>query len=238
MIKPTALWNLAHECDEEDAENLGKILLLCAGKQVKLDRAWRIHANVVLKDAADLDERIEEKRTKERERKAKLRSASTAACPEVSHDVPRDTTGQDGTPPCPAPYIHTNIHTHTHTLTHTKTNIPQSNINAGKAVVDNSAKPKIDIGLELLEKRIEEFKKAAHKDDGAFFDPDFDPVVIACAICKETSGARRWRGAMNKIGEGAMRDELFAFYRELKAGEEPDSRGATLNARLSRMEGK
>ena len=75
------------------------------------------------------------------------------------------------------------------------------------------------------------------KDD-AFFDPRYDPAVICVAVSRDVKSWARWRQLAGKIPDADMRQELLAFYREIKSGEEPNNRGAALNARLGRMAGE
>lgn len=62
-----------------------------------------------------------------------------------------------------------------------------------------------------------------------------NPVAAALEITGET-GNKLSAGALNKYlrtkGAGAFTDTVFAFYSELKNGEEVGNRGAALNARL------
>lgn len=62
-----------------------------------------------------------------------------------------------------------------------------------------------------------------------------NPVAAALEITGET-GNKLAAGALNKYlrtkGAGAFTDTVFAFYSELKNGEEVGNRGAALNARL------
>ena len=79
------------------------------------------------------------------------------------------------------------------------------------------------------------FAQAVREDEGAFFDPAHDVVSICVALVNDLRSNRRWRQLARLKGEAAVREECFAFYRELQAGEEPKSRGAALNARLANL---
>lgn len=74
-------------------------------------------------------------------------------------------------------------------------------------------------------------------NDGAFYDTQFPPVAICLALTASWHSVRRWRQLANALPEDLMRDELAAFWAEIKAGEEVRNRGAALNARLGRKAG-
>jgi hypothetical protein len=84
---------------------------------------------------------------------------------------------------------------------------------------------------------------ASGKIDLDFFDwyvrPDKELVPAALELIGEQGNARM-RGRLGKakrlLGVGAFREELATFAAELRAGEVPANKGATLNARLSARE--
>jgi hypothetical protein len=84
---------------------------------------------------------------------------------------------------------------------------------------------------------------ASVKIDLDFFDwyvrPDRELVPAALALIGEQGNARM-RGRLGKakrvLGLAAFREELATFAAELRAGEVPANKGATLNARLSARE--
>ena len=73
--------------------------------------------------------------------------------------------------------------------------------------------------------------------DGAFYDPQYSPVAICLALTASWHSVRRWRQLANALPEDFMRDELAAFWSEIRAGEDVRNRGAALNARLGRKAG-
>ncbi len=79
------------------------------------------------------------------------------------------------------------------------------------------------------------FAKAAQADHGAFFDAEHDVVSVCAAVTGDFRSLKRWRQLAADKGEDAVRQETFAFWREISAGEDVANRGATLNARLSRL---
>lgn len=70
---------------------------------------------------------------------------------------------------------------------------------------------------------------------GAFFDPAHDPVAMMVALTGDAKSVRRWRQLAAGIPDADLRQELFAAYREIACGEEPQNRAAALNARLGKM---
>jgi hypothetical protein len=91
----------------------------------------------------------------------------------------------------------------------------------------------------FIHHRPEDALKIPLEDYGSFCK--FDVTAIACTICDEFSGGgmgafSRWlKKLAQKVGDKkachTARELLFAFWRELQAGEEPDSRCAALLAR-------
>ena len=69
----------------------------------------------------------------------------------------------------------------------------------------------------------------------AFFDARYSPATICMAMTGDRLSRSRWIQFQKAIPEDAMRQELFAFYAEIRAGEEPRNRAAALNARLAKL---
>ena len=84
-------------------------------------------------------------------------------------------------------------------------------------------------------RRARAFAEAARADAGAFFDPQFDPVTVCAAVTGDFGSLTRWRQLVGAKGEGPVREEAFAFWREIGSGEDVGNRGAALNARLSKL---
>lgn len=232
MIKPASLWGLFKTC--ESSEWLGTVCRALGGQEVTLDFGQQQAVRMISLDSGWLDEAVEAKREKWRERQKAHRAKDGAAqdaeggASVTSHNVTPVThegvTAQCHDLPSVLPSVRPSVH-------------PSSQTNTIRSDIEPKGAVDFGSGLKV---EIEKFKKAVQSDQtggGVFFDPAYDPVVMACALTKERDTARVWRKAMDRVGDGRMREELFAFYRELLAGEEPDNRGAALNARLKRMEG-
>lgn len=77
--------------------------------------------------------------------------------------------------------------------------------------------------------------EAVARDEGAFFDGRHDAVSLILALTADYGSVARWRQLVRAKGEAAVCEELFAFYREIRAGEDCENRAAALNARLAKM---
>ena len=83
------------------------------------------------------------------------------------------------------------------------------------------------------------------KEHGDFMRHDV--ISIACSITNETTGpgmgwfCKQVKGLASAKGDAVacdiFRRELYAFWSELKAGEEPASRGAALTSRVKKLMG-
>ena len=94
---------------------------------------------------------------------------------------------------------------------------------------------KMEGGIAEAKKRGHEFSEAAKVDSGAFFDPVFDPVTICATVTGDWKSLKRWRQLAIEKGDSEVREEVFAFWREIASGEDVDNRGAALNARLAAL---
>lgn len=90
-------------------------------------------------------------------------------------------------------------------------------------------------GSREAARRARRFAEAAKADAGAFFDAQFDPVTVCAAVTGDFGSLKRWRQLVASKGEGPVREEAFAFWREISSGEDVGNRGAALNARLARL---
>lgn len=94
----------------------------------------------------------------------------------------------------------------------------------------------IDIGFGLC---VDDCESEISKSDGdSIFDPSVPAEVVCAAITGDKKARKRWASAVKKLGEQIVRQECYAMFREFKQGEEPKNRGAALNARLKKLEGK
>lgn len=98
MVYPKSLYEFGRSCTS--SKTCGNILRALCGQKVSLSPSERTILAMVEADSRDMDERLEVRRTAERERKAayrRKREGDGAAEREMSRVVPRDNTGQRGT---------------------------------------------------------------------------------------------------------------------------------------------
>ncbi len=253
MIKPSSYWAMHKTCD---AYTLGRVGATLGGQDVRppLNPAEAALVAVVRQDSEWMDERIEDRREKERARKQAYRASK------MSRDVPRDTTGQCGVPRCPAPSIHPSIRPSVHPSVH-----PEETTNRSVSVPFTPARPRVREGgepngtepngtepnrngtgsgdREVLmpggtghaKELARKFAAAVRKDAGAFFDPEFDAVTVCAAVTGDFGSLKRWRQLVAAKGEGEVRETAFAFWREVASGEDVANRGSALNARLGAL---
>ena len=238
MIKPASYWALHKHAD---AYTIGRVGVALAGREAELDPPLSptelALVAVVRQDSDWMDERVDDRRERDRKRKAAYRAAMSHGvppCPTVSHgtsgtdECPTESAMSRGTDACPTPSIHPSVRPSVRPDSYESNNhsipiAPSANGNGMDSVE--------------LTKDVNAFVAEVQNDPArggnAFFDPRWDPVVIACAIAGDQKSVRRWRQAVNRLGEDAAREEMFKFYRELRAGESVENRGAALNARLA-----
>ena len=253
MIKPSSYWALHKTCD---AYTLGRVGATLGGQKVSppLNPAEAALVAVIRQDSEWMDERIEDRREKERARKQAYRESALSRgvprCPAVSRDVPR----------CPAPSIHPSIHPSVRPSVH-----PEEPTTRSVSVPFTPARPRVREegepngtepngtepnrngtgsgdreflmpgGTGHAKELARKFAAAVHKDAGAFFDPEFDAVTVCAAVTGDFGSLKRWRQLVAAKGEGEVRETAFAFWREIASGEDVANRGSALNARLARL---
>lgn len=264
MIKPASYWAMHKHADPTTLGRVGVALAgREAELNPPLSPAEEALVAVIRQDNEWYDERIEAGKERERKRKAAFREQMSRTvrhvtdCPtdktgqsgtdplsQIVPNCPRDNTGQDGTdplshvvphpsslpsslPPSPPPVPNTNRSRSRNACARAREDEPNGNGNGnGK-------------DFERLRKDAHAFKTDVESDGeggaGPFFDPRHDPVVIAIALTGDAKSRARWTQLAKGLPEDAVRQELFAFYREMRSGEIPRNRGATLNARLTRL---
>ena len=132
------------------------------------------------------------------------------------------------------------------TNTNTNTNINRSvTVTVAEEPNGNGNRTGFEGKIELmpggmLEARrlAERFAAAVRKDQGAFFDPEFDAVTVLAAVTGDFKSLKRWRQLVLAKGEASVRTEAFAFWREISAGEDVANRGSALNRRLANLPGR
>lgn len=93
-------------------------------------------------------------------------------------------------------------------------------------------------GLKEAQKRAREAAKAIQDDESAFFSGEYSALSFILALTGDYGSINRWQQLVKLKGEDAICEELFAFYREIKSGEDVNNRGAALNKRLSSLPDK
>ena len=213
-------------CD--DSKWIGDICRALGGQLVDLDYGQRQMVNSIKLDSGWMDERIEEQRERWRDRQRKHRSDKARDIGDIrdNGDMSQCHTCHDTSVP---PSVPPSIRPSNTSISRSVTVRARGNGN-GNGTVDSSTVRLVD-----------DFKTALAQDStggSVFFDPTFDAVIMAVAVTGDGASARRWRQACQRVGEDVFRQELFSFYREIRAGEDCNNRGATLNARLKRLEAK
>lgn len=241
MVKPASYWALHKHAD---AYTIGRVGIALAGREAELDPPLSppelALVAVVRQDSDWMDERMDERRERDRKRKAAYRAAMShdvPPCPTLSHgtngtdDCPTRSHDVPVTDACPTPSIHPSV----------RPSIRPSVQNGNNHSITIPLGPSNGNGngMDSLKDDVNRFVAAVHDDPAnggnVFFDAQWDPVVIACAIAGDVGSNRRWRQLAARVGEDVFRQELFQFYREVRAGEDVENRGAALNARLARI---
>ena len=93
-------------------------------------------------------------------------------------------------------------------------------------------------GFKEAQKRAKEAAKAIQDDESAFFSGEYSALSFILALTGDYGSINRWQQLVKLKGEDAICEELFAFYREIKSGEDVNNRGAALNKRLSSLPDK
>lgn len=241
MIKPASYWAL-HKV--ADPTTLGRVGVSLAGREVDppLSPAEAALVGVIQKDSEWYDERVEAMQKREAERKAayrKRKETETGNVPNVP-ECPRDKTGQASSDGCPAPSVrpsvppsvqnnnNNNNRSRSRSPARTREGNPENGNGNGNGIL-----------VESMETDMRRFADAVKGgDESAFFDPSHDPVTIMMALTGDRRSRSRWTQFAKAIPEADLRQELFAVYREYRTGEEPQNRGAALNARLAKIAGK
>lgn len=222
MIRPAALYNKARF--SRDFASLGRVAaVLCGNAHITRDQLTDAELSS-LEEIENENEEMDKVTEKERKRKAAYRAS-------VSRDIqqcPKDKTGQDGTGALSAPTEQPN----------NRTNNQPTDQTTKQPTYLTDTDPKVSaVGSEVLRKEGEAFVAALKRDSSgsSFFDPDHAAVTICAALTGDYAATKTWSKYVKQLGEEAVRQECFTFYREILAGEEPENRGAVLNARLKKM---
>lgn len=136
-----------------------------------------------------------------------------------------------------------NTNTNTNTDTNTNININRSvTVTVAEEPNGNGNRTGFEGKIELMpggkaeaRKLAEKFAAAVRKDQGAFFDPEFDAITILAAVTGDFKSLKRWRQLALRKGDAEVRTEAFTFWREISAGEDVANRGSALNRRLANL---
>ena len=233
MIKPASYWAMHKTCD---AYTLGRVGAVLGGQAVEppLNPAEQALVSVVKQDSEWMDERVEAQREKwkERQRKSRLSRIVTRDNGDgaVSHEKGEchDTSVR--------PSVHPSVHPKQYLTNRSVTvTVPAEKSNGNGNGTGCEVVEMLPGGSSESRRLAAKFANAAKSDPGAFFDAEHDAVSICAAVTGDFRSLKRWRQLVKAKGEAAVREETFAFWREISAGEDVANRGATLNARLARL---
>lgn len=227
MIKPETLWNFLKTCT--DTGTVGRVCRALGRQQVELNPGEQLVVEMIQNDSKWMDERISAVKERDRERKRiKRMKAIAESCPPESAESPDSRTS-----------VHPSVHPSVKINNNRSVNVPlppapengtERNVNGtGNLIM------LIPGGRAKAITEARKFAKAIEADNGAIFDPDYDPVTICAAITGDFKSLKRWRQLATAKGEAAVRDVAFAFFREITSGEDVDNRGAALNSRLTAL---
>ena len=75
-------------------------------------------------------------------------------------------------------------------------------------------------------------------NDDVFFSGKHDAVILARAVTGDNKrlSCRTWRKEIARIGEDMFLQELFTFWREIRAGEDCQNRGAAFTKRIKAIQ--
>ena len=238
MIKPSSYWALHKTCD---AYTLGRVGATLGGQKVSppLNPAEAALVAVVRQDSEWMDERIDSKRERWKERQRKARASRNVTVTSGDNEVSRPVTQchDPSIPPSiPPPNGNTirSVPVQARARARTVDGGASETERNGNGT-DSMRMEAMPGGLSEAARRARRFAEAAKADAGAFFDAQFDPVTVCAAVTGDFGSLKRWRQLVAAKGEGAIREEAFAFWREISSGEDVGNRGAALNARLSRL---
>ncbi len=233
MIYPVTLYNFGKVC--RNSTTAGNVLRALCKQKVELTESERIVVDMIQNDSEWMNERVEQKREKERTRKAAFRaSRNVPQCPKdnAGHDgTGRDTAMSRTLPPSLPPSL--------------PSSLPPSKKNTNRSVTvpseeqngngNGTGEVLFEGGIETAKKLARQFAAAAKKDQGAFFSGEWSATTVCLALTGDYKSANRWRQLERTKGEAAVIEECFAFWREIAAGEDVDDRGRALNARLAKL---
>ncbi len=238
MIKPSSYWALHKTCD---AYTLGRVGATLGGQKVSppLNPAEAALVAVIRQDSEWMDERIDSKRERWKERQRKARASRNVTVTSGDNEVSRPVTQcHDPSIPPSIPPPKGNTIRSVSVQARPRACAREGGGNGTERNGNGTDSMRMEAmpgGLGEAARRARRFAEAAKADAGAFFDAQFDPVTVCAAVTGDFGSLKRWRQLVAAKGEGAIREEAFAFWREISSGEDVGNRGAALNARLARL---
>ena len=248
MVRPAALYNKARFT--RDIASLGRVVAaLCGNPRIRredLTDAELSSLEELANESEAMDKAVEAQRErwKERQRKARLSPDVTVTKrdTQLSPDVTLLPNNLPNNLPTELPTELPTYRTNNRSVT-----VPFRSVAAGGE--PNGTEPNgnrngtgsgerevlLPGGTGNAKELARKFAAAARKDAGAFFDPQYDPVTVCAAVTGDFGSLKRWRQLVADKGEGAVREEAFAFWREVASGEDVANRGSALNARLAKL---
>ena len=207
------------------------------GSIIKTDLCARIFWDRNVRDITKYAENLEQAA----ERQRRFREARANA-------KERAVTESNGASRAVTPSNASNGHnTNTNTDTNTDTNTKNNNRSVTVPLPPATTQTERNVngtGEILVKGGIEEAKRLARKaakalngeeGDQAFFNAEHDAVSLILALTTDYGSINRWRQLVRTKGEAAVCEELFTFWREIRAGEDCDNRAAAINKRLANL---
>lgn len=239
MVRPAALYNKARF--SRDIASLGRVVaVLCGNPRIRREDLTDDELSSleeVENESEEMDKAVEAQRERWREKKRKARTSpdvsGTNGDTHVSPDVPNLPTNQPTYQPTKNTIRSVPVQARARART---VDGGASKTERNGNGTDSMRMEAMPGGLGEAARRARAFAEAAKADAGAFFDAQFDPVTVCAAVTGDFGSLKRWRQLVAAKGEGAVREEAFAFWREVASGEDVGNRGAALNARLARLQ--
>ncbi len=236
MIYPVTLYNFGKVCKSSLAA--GNVLRALCKQAVKLTPEEETIFAMIQNDSGWMDERVEQQRERWKERQRKSRMSRNVTVTKCDTRDTHNVTMPSSLPPSKNNTIQDSTKHLRHNTTrsvavraHARGDADgNGDVNGGFLVGGGRSQLMVDARAFA-----DDVHGDAENGGNAFFDPRHDPAVMIVAMTGDAKSIRRWRQLAAEIPDADLRQELYTFYRETRAGEEPRNRAAALNARLGKL---